>query len=137
VLGGRAVRAASWTGSASAAFDLSTTTGFLVFFAVIHDFADGLNTVSFILRQSGDRKAALRWLSIDAVAPLVGAIVGTSLSVSEHTLGGVLAVYAGFVLCVGATDLLPHAHEHPSGRRVLLTLAGFAAILAISLIGGH
>src|SRR3972149_6413181 len=49
------------------AFDISTETGLLVFFAVIsHDFADGLNTVSFILRQSGDRQAALPWLSIDA-----------------------------------------------------------------------
>lgn len=120
------------------AFGISTETGLLVFFAVIsHDFADGLNTVSFILRQSGDRKAALRWLSIDAVAPLLGAIVGTSLSVSEHTLGGVLAVYAGFFLFMGATDLLPHAHEHPSAKRVALTLAGFGAVLLISLVAGH
>ncbi len=120
------------------AFGISTETGLLVFFAVIsHDFADGLNTVSFILRQSGDRKAALRWLSIDAVAPLLGAIVGTSLSVSEHTLGAVLAVYAGFFLFMGATDLLPHAHEHPSAKRVALTLAGFGAVLLISLVAGH
>jgi hypothetical protein len=26
---------------------------------------------------------------------------------------------------MGATDLLPEAHEHPSGKRVLLTAAGF------------
>jgi ZIP family zinc transporter len=32
------------------AFGLDSTTGFLVFIAVIsHDFADGLNTVSFVL----------------------------------------------------------------------------------------
>jgi hypothetical protein len=36
---------------------------------------------------------------------------------------------------MGATDLLPHAHEHPSGRRVLLTVIGFAAVLAASLVG--
>lgn len=68
---------------------------------------------------------------------LVGAIVGTSLSVSEHTLGGLLAVYAGFFLFMGATDLLPHAHEHPSAKRVGLTLAGFGAVLLISLAAGH
>ena len=34
---------------------------------------------------------------------------------------------------MGATDLLPHAHEHPSGKRVLLTVAGFAGILLTSL----
>ena len=39
------------------AFEISTGTGLLVFLAVVsHDFADGLNTVSFILRQSADRR---------------------------------------------------------------------------------
>lgn len=120
------------------AFGLSTETGLLVFLAVIaHDFADGLNTVGFVLRQSGDRRRAIRWLAVDAAAPLVGAIVGSALSISEANLGSLLAVYAGFFLFMGATDLLPHAHQHPSGRRVLLTLVGFAAVLAVSLIGGH
>lgn len=120
------------------AFGVNTATGLLVFLAVIaHDFADGMNTVSFVLRQSNDRRQAVRWLALDAAAPLVGAIVGASLSVSEHTLGLLLAAYVGFFLYMGATDLLPHAHEHPSGRRVALTVAGFAAILALSFVGGH
>jgi ZIP family zinc transporter len=72
---------------------------------------------------------------VDAVAPLAGAIVGSTLSISEENLGALLAVYVGFFLYMGATDLLPHAHEHPSARRVLLTLAGFAGVLAVSLIG--
>ena len=60
------------------AFGVSTLTGVLVFVAVIsHDFADGLNTVTFVLRQQGDRKRALRWLAADAAAPFFGAIVGT------------------------------------------------------------
>lgn len=117
------------------AFGLSTETGLLVFLAVVaHDFADGLNTVGFVLRQSGDRTRAIRWLAVDAAAPLAGAVVGSALSISERNLGALLAVYVGFFLFMGATDLLPHAHQHPSGRRVLLTLAGFAAVLAISLI---
>lgn len=117
------------------AFDLSTSTGLLVFVAVVsHDFADGLNTVGFVLRQSGDRRRAVRWLSVDALAPLAGAIIGSTLSISEANLGMALAVYAGFFLFMGATDLLPHAHEHPSGKRVALTLAGFGAIFLVSLI---
>ena len=118
------------------AFGLSTETGLLVFVAVLaHDFADGLNTVGFVLRQSGDRARAIRWLAIDAAAPLAGAIVGSARSISEESLGAVLAVYAGFFLFMGATDLLPHAHEHPSVKRVALTLAGFGAIFLVSLIG--
>jgi len=118
------------------AFGLSTEAGLLVFVAVVaHDFADGLNTVGFVLRQSGDRARAIRWLAIDAAAPLAGAIVGTMLSISEQGLGALLAVYAGFFLFMGATDLLPHAHEHPSVKRVALTLTGFGAIFLVSLIG--
>jgi zinc transporter, ZIP family len=110
------------------AFHLNNATGFLVFLAVVtHDFADGLNTVSFILSQRQSRHEALRWLTIDALAPLVGAIVGSSISISEYGLGHLLAVYAGFFLFIGATDLLPEAHEHPSWLRVGLTATGFVA----------
>lgn len=115
------------------AFDLSTSTGMLVFLAVItHDFADGLNTVSFVLRQGGAASTARRWLRIDALAPLAGAIVGSALDVSERSLGQLLAVYAGFFLYMGATDLLPEAHEHPSWQRVALTLVGFGSIFAVA-----
>jgi ZIP family zinc transporter len=117
------------------AFGLDTSTGVLVLIAVLaHDFADGLNTVGFILSQSGDRRKALKWLSIDAIAPLVGAIVGASLSVSEHTLGHLLALYAGFFLYMGATDLLPEAHQHPSRLRVALTSAGFGAVFLVAAL---
>lgn len=123
------------------AFSVNAETGLLVLLAVVgHGFADGLNTVSFVLSQDGDASRAKRWLRIDALAPLAGAAVGSLISVSEVTLGYFLAVYAGFFLYMGATDLLPaaHAHEHDgsgSWLRVALTLAGFVAIYAITLIG--
>ena len=117
------------------AFGLDTATGVLVFVAVAtHDFADGLNTVSFVLSQSRDREQAKRWLAADALAPLVGAIVGSALNVSEHTLGYLLALYAGFFLYMGATDLLPEAHEHASWARVGLTVGGFALIYGVARV---
>ena len=117
------------------AFHLNNATGFLVFLAVVtHDFADGLNTVSFILSQRQSRREAFRWLTIDALAPLVGAIVGSSISISEYGLGHLLAVYAGFFLFMGATDLLPEAHEHPSRLRVALTALGFGATYVIARV---
>jgi zinc transporter, ZIP family len=117
------------------AFGVDTTTGVLVFVAVLsHDFADGLNTVSFILSQSDDRRKAIKWLAVDAIAPLIGAIVGASLSISEYALGHLLALYAGFFLFMGATDLLPEAHQHPSRLRVALTALGFVAIYLVAVI---
>jgi ZIP family zinc transporter len=115
------------------AFHVNTATGLLVFLAVVsHDFADGMNTVSFVLRQGGEGRSALRWLAIDAAAPLLGAIVGAAVDIDSRGLGYVLAAYAGFFLFLGATDLLPEAHSHPSWRRVLLTLAGFAATFVVA-----
>ena len=115
------------------AFHLGTSTGLLVFLAVVtHDFADGMNTVNFVLSQSGERRQAIRWLTADSLAPLLGAIVGVFITVSDHTLGQLLAVYAGFFLYMGATDLLPQAHEHPSGRRVALTALGFVATFLVA-----
>lgn len=120
------------------AFGISEAAGILVFIAVVgHDFADGFNTVTFIIRQQHDRARAIRWLALDAVAPLAGAITGAAIDVSDQTLGHILALYAGFFLFMGATDLLPEAHEHASFSRVALTLAGFGSIFLLSLIVGH
>jgi zinc transporter ZupT len=118
------------------AFGADASTGVLVLIAVLaHDFADGLNTVSFVLSQSQDRRQAIRWLITDAVAPLVGVTIGALINVSDATLGYLLSFYAGFFLYMGATDLLPEAHEHASWGRVALTLIGFAAIFGISQVG--
>jgi ZIP family zinc transporter len=120
------------------AFSLDTATGVLVFLAVVaHDFADGLNAVAFVLHQNGTRRRAITWLSIVATAPLLGAIVGATLKISEESLGELLAVYAGFFLFMGATDLLPHAHEHPSAKRVAVTAAGFVGVFLVSLLAAH
>jgi ZIP family zinc transporter len=116
------------------AFGLDRSTGILVFLAVVaHDFADGLNTVSFVLTQRGTRRRAVRWLAVDALAPLVGAAVGAALTVSDYALGNALSLYAGMFLYIGATDLLPEAHEHPSTARVALTVAGFGAMYLVAL----
>ncbi|MGN6816288.1 MAG: hypothetical protein ACTHK3_09420, partial [Solirubrobacterales bacterium] len=72
-------------------------------------FADGLNTVSYVLRRSGNRQAAIRWLTIDALAPLLGAVVGSLAAIPDHTLGYVLCIYCGIFLYIGAADLLPEA----------------------------
>jgi len=119
------------------AFGVNSTTGLLVFIAVVsHDFADGLNTVSYVLRQSGNRRAAARWLTIDALAPLLGAIVGSLVAISEHNLGYVLCIYCGIFLYIGACDLLPEAHAQSSWTRVGLTALGFALIFAVTRVAG-
>jgi ZIP family zinc transporter len=119
------------------AFGVDSATGLLVFLAVVsHDFADGLNTVSYVLRRSGNRKTAVRWLTIDALAPLLGALVGTQAAISDTTLGYVLCVYCGVFLYIGAVDLLPEAHAQGSWQRVALTALGFLLIFAVTRLAG-
>jgi ZIP family zinc transporter len=119
------------------AFGVDSATGLLVFLAVIsHDFADGLNTVSYVLRRSGNRRAAVRWLAIDALAPLLGAIVGSQVSISDQDLGYALCVYCGIFLYIGACDLLPEAHAQGSALRVALTALGFLFVFAITRVAG-
>ena len=67
-------------------------------------------------------------------ANTLGAIVGSLVSISEHGLGYLLALYVGFFLFIGATDLLPEAHHHghPSRLRVALTVVGFVATFGIA-----
>jgi zinc transporter ZupT len=51
------------------AFGLNTETGILVLIAVIsHDFADGINAVTFVLSQGGSRRAALRRFALRELA---------------------------------------------------------------------
>ncbi|HET9592910.1 MAG TPA: ZIP family metal transporter [Solirubrobacterales bacterium] len=119
------------------AFGVDSATGLLVFLAVIsHDFADGLNTVSYVLRRSGSRQAAVKWLTIDALAPLLGAVVGSQTSISDQSLGYALCVYCGIFLYIGAADLLPEAHAQGSALRVALTALGFFFVFGVTRVAG-
>ena len=56
-------------------FHVSQQVGFLIAIAVIsHDFSDGLNTVTLMLTHKNTREKALKFLVLDAVAPIAGAL---------------------------------------------------------------
>ena len=117
------------------AFAESTRLGVIFLAAVVaHDFADGMNTVTFVLAQGGTVERARRWLGLTAAAPVLGALVGSFFDLSERTLGYGFALYTGVFLAIGASELIPEAHDEPSAPRVALTLAGVAAVGAVTLI---
>ena len=109
------------------AFGVNTETGLLVFLAVAaHDFADGLNTVSASCSASqAIASRRVRWLRIDAVAPVLGAIVGSALTISDERSATSWRCTPASSSTWAATDLLPEAHhEHGSWARVGLTVLG-------------
>jgi ZIP family zinc transporter len=120
------------------AFKVSPEIGLVVAAAVLaHDFSDGINTVNMILKNGGERRKALRWLIVDAVAPVAGVLVTLLFSVSEEHLGILIALFAGFFLYIGASDLLPESHhEHPKRWTTISTLVGMAVLYTIIKFAG-
>ena len=94
-----------------------------------HDFSDGINTVSIILRNKGDNRSAFGWLLIDAAAPVAGAASTVMLHVEQDALGVCLALFAGVFLYIGASDLLPESyHDHPTTGTTAMTIVGVLTI---------
>ncbi len=120
------------------AFQVSSAVGAIVAVAVlVHDFSDGINTVNLVLKNSGSRKQAFSWLLLDAAAPILGVVSTLFFSVPESTLGIILAVFTGFFLYIGASDLLPESHHgHPTMWTTFATVLGVAVLYtAIHLTG--
>jgi zinc transporter ZupT len=112
------------------AFKVSTAVGAVVAAAVLaHDFSDGINTVTIVLKNRGRSLRALRWLAVDAAAPLAGVAATYLFTLSDAKLGIVLALFCGFFLYIGASDLLPESHHrHPKALTGLMNIAGAAVI---------
>ena len=120
------------------AFQASLGVGAVVAVAVLaHDWADGMNTVNVVVRHTRSRAQAIGWLLVDAVAPVAGAGASLIVRLAEQRLAMVLALFAGFFLCIGASDLLPESfHARPSIATTLATLAGAALIFIVVRLAG-
>ncbi len=120
------------------AFQASRAAGIIVAIAVlVHDFSDGLNTVNVVVRNGGDRRMALRWLLVDAAAPVLGAAASFALAVPQSGLALILALFSGFFLYIGASDLLPESHRaSPRLLTTVATLLGAATLLVATRLAG-
>ena len=108
-------------------FQAGTDVGLVVLAAVLaHDFADGLNTVTFMLASRNSKWRTGLLLFIDALAPVAGAGVAMLFDIEPSVLAFQLSFFAGFLLYLGASDLLPHVHEHPRAALIASTLGGLA-----------
>ena len=120
------------------AFQASHAVGIVVAIAVLtHDFSDGINTMNMVLKNGGDRRQGLSWLTVDAVAPVVGVASTYFFTLPGEWFGTALALFAGFFLYIGASDLIPESyHAHPKFLTTAMTLAGASVLyFAIMLIG--
>jgi zinc transporter ZupT len=120
------------------AFQASHQVGIVVAIAVLtHDFSDGINTMNMVLKNRGNRSQALRWLLMDAAAPIAGIVSTRFFMLPNSEFGTMLALFAGFFLYIGASDLIPESyHAHPKFLTTAMTLLGAGVLYAaIALIG--
>jgi len=108
------------------AFQVNTTVGIAVGIAVLaHDFADGLNTVTLMLAHKNSLKRAFKMLTLDAIVPTLGFLCTLFFTLSPTQLVVYLGFFAGFLLYIGASDILPQAHDEKSSKGIIaLTVCG-------------
>lgn len=115
-------------------FQISPAVGLLVAVAVIsHDFTDGMNTATLMLTHKNSAERSRIFLLLDSVAPVVGVVSTLFFKVSPHFLVLYLGFFAGFLLYIGGSDILPEAHSQRSSFKLIgLTILGTAFIFIIT-----
>jgi zinc transporter ZupT len=119
------------------AFHISNSVGIVVGIAVIsHDFCDGLNTVSLMLLHRNTTAHAITMLVLDALAPILGVLSTLFFHVTSAELMLYLGFFSGFLLYIGASDILPEAHSQRradiTGRLIILTCLGAGFIFLVT-----
>lgn len=117
-------------------FQAGEEVGLAVAIAVIaHDFTDGLNTVNLMLLNRNQPKKAVIFLLIDALAPVLGAASTLLFTLSDSVLVLYLGFFAGFLLYIGASEILPEAHsKHSSYKTIATTILGVIFIYCVTSV---
>ena len=115
------------------AFEVSNNLGLAVFIALlVHAFSDGLNTVSFLIKSGTWGKKGIWLLGVDALARIGGAVIGSTIALSDNFVATYLALFAGIVIYLATSHILPEAHSrHKSRYTILATIVGVAVMWAL------
>ena len=107
-------------------FQVSTAVGTAVAIAVIgHRFADGFDTTTFMLFHRNKLTHIRKWLAVVILMPILGGLASLAFSLSETALAIYLGFFAGFILYIAASNMLPQAHSESSTRKTIgLTVLG-------------
>lgn len=106
---------------------------------ILHKFADGLSVAGVMRGTRQSDRSTWGMVILVAAAPVAGVLTEPFLHVPPGLRALLLGWFAGVFLYLGATSLLPAAHEASSSRSLpLYAIAGATLIfLAQRLIGSH
>lgn len=95
----------------------------------LHKLADGVSVAGVMLGTQHTERATRQMVYLVAAAPVAGVVAQSFLSLGAAVLALLLGWFAGVFLYLGASSLLPAAHEaSPSRRLPAATFAGAALI---------
>jgi zinc transporter ZupT len=120
--------------SIGVSFQVNIAVGTAVAIAVIgHRFADGFDTTTFMLSNKNKLSHIRRWLAVVIFMPVAGGLASLVFSFSETALAVYLGFFAGFMLYISASNLLPQAHARNSSKQGFgLTVLGALVIFIIT-----
>lgn len=115
------------------AFSIDEKLGIAVFVALlVHAFSDGLNTVSLLIKSGKWTRKGVWLLGVDSIARISGALVGSSLALSENFTALYLAAFSGILIYLATSHILPEAHARHASRWTLVsTIAGVLVMWAL------
>ena len=116
-----------------AGFQIDVVTGLFIALAVaLHKITDGLNISVWLLKNGGSRKKIFFWLALNSLISAIGIFGGWIVDLPVKNLVYFLAFFTGFLLYIGASDLLPEAHrEKNSWSLILATVIGFLVFFVV------
>lgn len=111
--------------------------GGIVAVAVIsHAFSDGLNNVSLTNLNKNTPLQSKILIFAHAFAPILGTLVTHLFVIPDNFVLLYLGFFAGFLLYIGASEILPEAHsQNSSWKTIAMTLLGVISIFIISTLG--
>ncbi len=115
------------------AFHVNASMGLIVALAVIfHDFTDGINTVTVMLKNKQQIRKTISFLIFDALAPVAGVLATTAIVIPENILAIMLAIFVGEFLYIGASTLLPETRKNLSKGIIVAMAIGITLITVLT-----
>lgn len=104
----------------------------------LHKLADGVSVAGLMLGTRHSTRATAGMLGLTALAPLLGVWLHAYVTLATPHLALLLGWFAGVFVYLGASSLLPAAHDaSPSRLLPAATLAGVAFIYGARLLDPH
>ncbi|MDE1823014.1 MAG: ZIP family metal transporter [Candidatus Micrarchaeota archaeon] len=117
------------------AYQVNPAIGIIVALAVIlHDFNDGINTVTVMFRNKHNVKMAALFLFFDAFAPILGVLSTYAILIPESYLAIILAIFTGEFIYLGASSIMRETFQHTWWKMMLPTTAAALLIFMLTSI---